>query len=416
MIDLAIIFLKSPKYRTKLRHATRQAGVERVVAPSELKECLLLLEAHDQALLLLDWVPPESAQVLEAAQGETPTSTRPILLISQELTHEISALSLEMNVTRLYHEPISMETLHEHLDAITNQKQKEGNIEIQAKIRESSLLQQMGQHREAISRLQSLHSSIPPHPAVLSSLVNAQIQVNLWDDAEQTARSLQSNFPEDPRGNYLLGRCLIHNGKGADGLESLKKADLLNPWNSKRLHDLGQALLKQGEFNEAHGAYKRALSIDSTNKVLINGEKEARHMAEEFNKTLGVLKRIPTGREKASVFNHAAIICISNCEYGRAYNLYQASLYCLAEEPIPKSKVLCNLGIGYIKGGELDKACKAFEESVSLDPTFATAKHNLNVVKKLLQQSKSGNIENIEQFEDNLNSLEDMEFDDEGFL
>ena len=95
----------------------------------------------------------------------------------------------------------------------------------------------------------------------------SQYQEGLFPEAEKNFSQARSSRPDDPRLNYNLGSSYYKQEKFKEALQdythaALEKSDPKLKKNS--LYNSGNTLFKMGKLKEAEAAYKKVLTLDSS--------------------------------------------------------------------------------------------------------------------------------------------------------
>jgi tetratricopeptide (TPR) repeat protein len=193
---------------------------------------------------------------------------------------------------------------------------------------------------------------------------------------------------------------------------------MINPYNVDRLVELGQAFMQIGEIDQAKTEFEEALSLDKKNKSALSGKSQTFLIDNEINEALNLMNEIGSVREKASIFNSSAIICVRQKRFEAAQTLYDTAMSFLTQFKTTQAKMYYNQGLLYFKWGKKFEAFENFKLAVEKDGDYENAKFNANVLAKSLGFSKpfilaseNSSQELIEDFDDNF----DDDFDDESF-
>ncbi len=126
-----------------------------------------------------------------------------------------------------------------------------------------------------------------------------------------------------------------------------------------------------------------------------------------MNEALNLLNEFASPRELSAVFNTAAILAIRQKRYDAGFELYQKALQILAKKPKLVSRILYNMGIGYVKFGKPEKGLKCFEKSAEADPEFTDAAHNIKILKTATQSPQPRSQTTTAQLDDDQHELLD---------
>jgi Ca-activated chloride channel homolog len=131
-----------------------------------------------------------------------------------------------------------------------------------------------------------------------------QYQEGLFFEAEKNFSQARSSRPDDPRLNYNLGSSYYKQEKFQEALQDYTQAALENSdpqLKKKALYNSGNALFKMGKLQEAEEAYKKVLTLDSSDmdaKFNLEFVREQLKKKEEQKKEQDSDKKDPSDSEK----------------------------------------------------------------------------------------------------------------------
>jgi predicted O-linked N-acetylglucosamine transferase (SPINDLY family) len=167
-----------------------------------------------------------------------------------------------------------------------------------------------------------------------------RFRAQAFDEAERACHELLTAEPNDGDTLHLLGMVLCQAGRGAEGLESLRRAMQILPRDASLANNLGEACRRQQHLAEAVGWFQRASEL-------------APKFAEpQYN--LGVTLRAQGQHPEAIAAFRRAIDL--RPDYARAQ---------------------FNLGNALGDRGELEASLQAYRQAVRHDPRFAAGFTNL---------------------------------------
>lgn len=118
-----------------------------------------------------------------------------------------------------------------------------------------------------------------------------------WSDAERVCTAWQSNYPNAPMANFLLGMCRIATRRYPEARDALERSAALDPRSALTLFYLATAYRNLGEKDKAAQAARRAADIDTTLALpyleLIYLAADAEDRAAAVAATREYLKRAP---------------------------------------------------------------------------------------------------------------------------
>jgi tetratricopeptide (TPR) repeat protein len=162
--------------------------------------------------------------------------------------------------------------------------------------------------------------------------------------------------PQQPMALNDLGAALLSQGQLEDALEQFQSALRLQPDYASARFNLANALAAQGKLDEAVASYRQVISADP-------GDTAAREALVAF--------LIRTGNTAASEGRLTAAA---------------ASYRELVEQRPADADLRNNFGIILARSGDLPGASAQFEAALKANPSHATARRNLEAVRKKLAQ------------------------------
>ncbi|KAL1129675.1 hypothetical protein AAG570_012620 [Ranatra chinensis] len=170
--------------------------------------------------------------------------------------------------------------------------------------------------------------------------------------------------------NYVMGLILRHEGKVQESLEYFQKCHLLNPTNSDNVKQIGCSMYILGRHNIAIEAYLRA------DKVSGSPDWNIHHKLGECYLSVGRLgkardhlkKAVHLGRAEQS-YKSLAELFIAENDVNSAFEIYNTAL-----ELFPTSSdIASELGLLYLKVGELQKAFDKLGTAIAISPNNTKA-------------------------------------------
>lgn len=381
--------------RADLRNAVRQELKNHEIKPDNIhnvqnsQQCLQKLSGLKAAFLVLDWEigPDKVLEVLAANRGANRIESHPTFLIAARLDEHISSAATEYNVSQVHCGEITPELIKNFLRDMVRE------IANLSPIRQILLNVEKargdGKHQEAVDILEKVLEKSPTNSRIALELAESYIQIDGWDKAQAVLERFKDSDPPLARVSHLLARCYLKHGDHQRAVEMLQNAQLVSPYNVERLLELGNLFLDVERPKDAKAAFDDILSFAPESKVAKLGKSTSMLAIGELNEALSILKASANSREIAAVFNTAAILSIRQDKHEAGLDLYRTAAAAIGSNPKILSRLMFNMGIGFVKWGRVPDAVKCFEESAKLDPDFKDAMHNIEAIKKGSSKSKA---------------------------
>ena len=372
--------------RADLRDAVRQElkalGADSIVSPGSKDECVELLIANPDAILVLDWeVGAEEVNlILNAVKGHFMVEIRPIFLVIPEVDDNIVAVGAEYGVSQIHSGPISRVAIKECLQALFDEDSSTSAIrEVLVKV---ATARSEGDWALATPMLLEMWAKNPGNERIAFELAENLIYEGNWTHAKQLLQPFVAMEPPNTRALHLMGRCMMSAGDFDGAIGMLEKAKIINPLNVDRLIDLGNAFLKKELVEDAMTNFAAAADLDPDNKGAKLGKGKCMLMSGDVNEALKLLKTVSGPRELASIFNTAAVLSIRSGTFDKGMSLYKSAMQAIGRNDKIASRLFYNMGLGYKRWGKTDKAVMCFQKSFELDSTYAKATKQIEAVKK----------------------------------
>ncbi len=379
----AIILTKRAEIRDVVRQSLKATGMkaDNIFPVMGEKECLEKLGTIEYGVLVLDWeFSPEKIQmVLKANRKEHRLESHLVFLVAAHDEEAIVKVAQEYYVNYVSIGEVTTDTIRDQIKGLV--KDHKSTAPMRKMLLAVDTCRKAGDHANALEMLEKLHARQPDNERVGLELAEAFIHDEHWTMAEDLLRALMQDKEAAPRVKHLYARCRMKQGDYNTAIASLKGAQLLSPYNVERLLEMGNLFLKLDRADEAEAAFSEILSFSPASKPATFGKSASKLLMGDVNEALQILNGVANPRELSAIFNTSAILAIKSQRYEAAFALYQKALQLLAKKPKLVSRILYNMGIGFVKWGKNDKGLKCFEKAVELDPTFPDALFNVKVLK-----------------------------------
>jgi tetratricopeptide (TPR) repeat protein len=161
----------------------------------------------------------------------------------------------------------------------------------------------------------------------------------------------------------IMGRSLLRLKDYQNAIQFLERAQIASPDGIERLLELAEARVAVNDLDGAATEVARALSIDPENEWVILAECSISIERGETKKASGLLARMASGKEMASMMNNRAVALAQMGKIDDGILLYVRTL-----EAMPTSwkseiaRVTYNLGLAHIRNGAYGQAEKVLRD------------------------------------------------------
>jgi len=352
-------------------------GVSSIFDYSQVEETQDALASYQKALLIIDWQigAEEVVKVLAFNRKRHPDELRPILLVTDGITDQIVVTAAEYSVTQIFAEELTFKNLGARLTSLIMVEALPNDIK--------KVLSQVAEARKVEDWKQSLallQKSLAKHPTNQRLKCEAAESLLYMDDYENALKILEpfkSGKPPYLRGQHMLSRCLLKLGKAEEAQQILSATMLFNPYDTDRIVDLGRALFQLERYQDASAQFDAALKIDGNHQGARLGQSQCKLLDGDVNEALIILKEISSPVEMASVFNTCAVITMRNGKHEAGMGLYRTALKAIGSNSVLQARLFFNMGIGYRRQNQKEKAKACYDNAIKLDPTFVKAKEHV---------------------------------------
>jgi tetratricopeptide (TPR) repeat protein len=196
-------------------------------------------------------------------------------------------------------------------------------------------------------------------------------------EAEAACREILRSEPNHVDCLLLLGGIAIHDGRLAEALELIGKADGLRPGFAPAQFALGNALRRLGRNEDAAAAYRKAArlapGLAAAHYALGNTLRELGQPEEAAAAYRSAIAAAPT---HAEAYNNLGAALLDLGQPEAALEACRQAAALAAQDP----GVQFNLGKALRALGRLDEAALAYGQALSLNPAYAEAHINLGNV------------------------------------
>jgi tetratricopeptide (TPR) repeat protein len=344
-------------------------------------EALLDPKARAYDLLIMDWNargPNSGISAYNRLRQGPGWSSVPILVISGFVDRNDFRLLEEFPLTRLVEKPFTAGVFIEAVQSLRNELDW---VHAHDKTLRRLLQADGIQGLPRVRKIQKLLKSAP-YPAPLLLMVGRYLsREKCWEEA----RTFLQEVVRQDRRNVLalneLGKVLHACGRHREAIAVLTEADSLSPDNLKRICHLGELHLHTCQLREARHSFERALTIDAACERARKGH-DLSVNALEF-----LQKETESGffpQSFASLMNTIGITKVRSGYLDAGIHHYESALQFLRDDEV-RAKVMFNMGLGYLRHQQSDKALLWFTRSARTGgPAYAKAR---TYVEELTQKA-----------------------------
>lgn len=367
------------------------------------------MEKDRNAALILSWHEKQTTKILADSKGASVIDPRPTVLIAEKPVPGFMEVISDYHINRIFIGEIDSGELKDGIEALFDQNSPINIMKNAYKPYLDALNRE--DFEKAKSILFQLAQEYQGNLAIPQELANLMITMGEWDEAEETIDEVLEQTLSLPKAVHIKARCLLKRKEKKEAIKYLETATQLNPYSTERLISLGNLLIDDQQFESAKTSFKNALNLDPDNTDAIKGESMANLMLKEYEQAIEAMKNFTTDRERAAIFNNAAVMEAQAGAFDNAYKLYE---YCLKIVRKPKIKAIIhyNLGLGYFRNDAVPEAVKEINKAASLNPENEKYKALLVKLEKIKEGGlppKQSQVENMSSFADDWKEIEDIE-------
>jgi tetratricopeptide (TPR) repeat protein len=388
--NVAIIeFVKNTNLRGQIRDTLKEMNIENVIHCENQEQCRAALSGDAKAWLVFDAASDlvSVAGILKAAQAVSPILTRPIYMVTTDISKEILSIALEFYVLKVRSGEVNLNAVKSDLQTLISRTQGQGLIhEIMPEIIK---YRADGRWDGAIASLKVAQMADPTNDSIALELADTRVAAGDLDTAMETVSKVLERSAANLRALHIKSRILMKQKKFEEATQILQDAEQNSLYNPGRLVDLGECLLNLERFKEATERFNRALAIDAEDSRAKSGQAKAMILQGDVDQALELIANFSSDEQIAATLNSAAVIAMRQKKGDSAMTMYEQCIKLLAKNETLCARVWFNFGIAHHKQHNLEKASACFEMACMLDPTFTHAAHNYYVVtKQLAKQGK----------------------------
>ncbi len=378
--QFGIVFVDSGETRKSVRAGLMASGIRQVCTPSTETDCLSLLRDFPDGLLILDWRGQLTTKILDASRGKNSVDLRKIFLIVEHPEGGFLQIMTDYSLNGIHAGPITEGDIQRNIGVILDPNSPINlNKEKFADIMRCKLNHDLDR---AVKLIEEMVQASPSNNKLKLELASLHIEREEWSAAEKIVDAVLLRELNLPRALHLKARCLLQRKKLANAREYLRLSTDLNPFNADRLIDFGELLLKLYEPQLARQKFIDAQALSPHDPRAKAGMIKSSMLLGTHNDIMRLMADISNERERAALFNNAAILCVANGDFARAVALYDFGSNLLTSNSL-KAKMIFNKSLSHMKAGERQLAIEICQEAMALDGNFSRAKGLLSKLEKV---------------------------------
>lgn len=249
-----------------------------------------------------------------------------------------------------------------------------GPWEVHAERSDTSALHQLLQEM-AVRAVTDLHPAI--ELAIGNALARRQMKAAAAqnpDESLRQARLAAMALPKEGTSFYNLGVALARKDQLDDAIAAYNKALRLKPDYLEALNNLGVALDAKGQFDDAIAALNKALQLKPDDLDALNNLGNALANKGQFDDAITTLnKALQLKPDDPEVLNNLGAALVRKGQLDDAIAAYNKALQIKPDS----HEVLNNLGIALAGKDQLDDAIAALNKALQLKPDYPQALNNL---------------------------------------
>jgi tetratricopeptide (TPR) repeat protein len=174
----------------------------------------------------------------------------------------------------------------------------------------------------------------------------------------------------------VMGRALLKLKDYTNSILFFERAQIASPDGIERLLELAEAKVSINDLDGAAAEINKALKLDPENEWVIMAECSISLEQGEVKKAKGLLAKMSSGKEMASLMNNRAVALAQMGKIEDGIALYNKTIDAMPPNwKTEIARVTYNLGLSYVRSGSYAKAVEVFETvAASKNPVSQKAK------------------------------------------
>lgn len=365
-----VLLFREGTERTKIGKNLNE-GNYKTIFSSSFQESQALFNKHDAGIFIQDWEAIDKSQTRsfhhKLSLNEAFDHLIRILVVTQ-ITPNIRAFANDTGVHEVVTTATAANSMSQKIEMLLNSPTLSQN----KVMREAGHLDEGYDQKKVDTSIEDAYKNFPHDPKVVLEFGNLNYRQDRHEESARHAQNLIDKQPENVRAMTLLSRSLMKMNKIDEGIEVMKKADDLSPFNPGRLATIGDAYYEKNDLDAALAYYDKAAQADTecsdahvgkTKVHLANGDVEA---------ALEVVQSSLSEEEAAGFFNSSALRASREGKYDEAIHLYKVALKALKTKKL-KHLLHFNMSIAYESMGDMENAIKSVKTSLKIMKNYQKA-------------------------------------------
>lgn len=376
-----VLLFKEGAERTKIARNLNE-GNYKTIFSSAFQESQALFNKHNAGVFIQDWEAIDQSQTRSFHQklslNEAYDHLLRILVVSQ-INPNIRAFANDTGIHEVVTTATAASSMSQKIEMLLNSPTL-----FQNKImREAGHLDDGYDQKKVDDCIEDAYKQFPHDPKVVLEFGNLNYRRESFDESARHAQNLIDKQPENVRAMTLLSRSLMKMNKIDEGIEVMKKADELSPFNPGRLATIGDAYYEKNDLDTALAYYDRAAKANSDCSEAHVGKTKVHLANGDVGAALEVVQSSLSEEEAAGFFNSSALRASREEKYDEAIHLYKVALKALKTKKL-KHLLYFNMSIAYEAKGDMENAIKSVKMSLKAMKNYQKAYDRLQRLESKL--------------------------------
>ena len=365
-----VLLFKEGAERTKIARNLNE-GNYKTIFSSAFQESQALFNKHNAGVFIQDWEAIDQSQTRSFHQklslNEAYDHLLRILVVSQ-INPNIRAFANDTGIHEVVTTATAASSMSQKIEMLLNSPTL-----FQNKImREAGHLDDGYDQKKVDDCIEDAYKQFPHDPKVVLEFGNLNYRRESFDESARHAQNLIDKQPENVRAMTLLSRSLMKMNKIDEGIEVMKKADELSPFNPGRLATIGDAYYEKNDLDTALAYYDSAAKANSDCSEAHVGKTKVHLANGDVGAALEVVQSSLSEEEAAGFFNSSALRASREEKYDEAIHLYKVALKALKTKKL-KHLLYFNMSIAYEAKGDMENAIKSVKMSLKAMKNYQKA-------------------------------------------
>jgi tetratricopeptide (TPR) repeat protein len=320
------------------------------------------------------------------ASSESPLAHRVVYVMApDELSSEKLLFAQEIGARFVCFGPGKNDELKEYLKRVCTELHKVGSLyAIEEELEVAIGVRNFATVKNISDKLRGLSLD---SEEVLRLLCTASLFINDAKRLEVYLKRLLGINSQHLWAANTLGKLYLRTGKAAQGMEVLQRLSQFHELNSERMLVLGDAQVVAGRVDQAQATLEKTAALVGNDDIRVKeGMAKVKLAQKDLPGALTYLGAKEFSREMVSFLNMRAIMSIRLQKFDEGIEFYSYALHGSGPDNQLKAKLLFNMGLGFVRTGNLERATACLSESCTLGgPKFQRASGPLKKVALVMK-------------------------------